>query len=110
MPAILAGCTWTSPRTGRVVNPGHKACTTIMQYKGIKEHPTRWEDWHDLVKVQPHRTRLANRKKKKKRGSDPLWTCGEGVGPTRCRDVWDGRGGEVAFRGGPVNAPASLYI
>ena len=66
MPAILAGCTWTSPRTGRVVNPGHKACTTIMQYKGIKEHPTRWEDWHDLVKVQPHRTRLANRVKKKK--------------------------------------------
>jgi xylan 1,4-beta-xylosidase len=51
MPAILAGCTWTSPRTGKIVNPGKAACKTKMQYKGVTKHPQNWEDWHDLVKA-----------------------------------------------------------
>ena len=51
MPAILAGCTWISPRTGRVVNPGKVPCKTHMQYKGVTEHPQNWSDWHNLVKA-----------------------------------------------------------
>ena len=50
MPAVLAGCTWTSPSTGTVINPGFAPCrSTTMAYKGITELPTEWEAWHDLV-------------------------------------------------------------
>jgi xylan 1,4-beta-xylosidase len=51
MPAILANCTWTSPKDGRIVNPGHLPCNdTVMQYVGITVPPTNYDDWYDLVK------------------------------------------------------------
>jgi xylan 1,4-beta-xylosidase len=50
MPAVLAGCTWTSPASGAVVNPGFAACgRETMAYKGITEIPVGWGAWHDLV-------------------------------------------------------------
>ena len=44
MPAVLANCSWHG------VNSGAPPCTrTEFHYQGVKEPPTNWEDWHDLV-------------------------------------------------------------
>jgi beta-xylosidase len=44
MPCVLANCSI------RGVNSGAPACTaTEFHYQGVKEQPTDWEDWYNLV-------------------------------------------------------------
>ena len=50
MPAVIANCTWTSPASGAIVNPGFGACKQqAMAYKGVTQPPAGWAQWHDLV-------------------------------------------------------------
>ena len=52
MPAILANCTWTSPKDGHIVNPGHSPCNnTSMQYLAITVPPSSFDDWYHLVQA-----------------------------------------------------------
>ena len=53
MPALLADCAWpangpVSPG-GRSINPDKRKCETVMHYQGVREPPTHFEDWFDLV-------------------------------------------------------------
>ena len=51
MPAVLANCTWTAPGGVRTVNPGHAACETGLQYRGVTMPPTAFGDWYALVRA-----------------------------------------------------------
>ena len=44
MPCVLANCSWHG------VNPTAPPCrATEFHYQGVKQQPTDWNDWYNLV-------------------------------------------------------------
>ena len=46
MPRAIANCSSSSSSSS-----SGSPCRTTHYYRGITEHPTRWELWHDLVRA-----------------------------------------------------------